>query len=762
MKFQILNNEELGFFDNNGNKKAIMKLSGSNFIIDPVDTGANIIMGEGETVNDLELGIVSTPINMTFLGGGTITSNGNTLYIGDANNNDSIVLYNTTFSSSVTMAAGLSGSFSGSHYGTFTGYGGNLTGIVATVAPGGDNKTIQFNDGNTDTGGNNNFTFDKTTNAVSITGSLNISGSLNGNISGSITADSFIGNGSGLTGVTSTFSPVGEIGSIQFKKTSTEVSGSGDILYDFTNNSLILTGELSSSTITSPGANLTGSFTGSFIGSVTDPNLSTGSFTGSFIGDGSQLTGISGVFPFTGSANITGSLDVVGNISGSQDLNLGDRFVYNNENDRLVISNRNGLIVGADSGMHSNGFSGSFEIFKGPETYLQGVRIGPAGNPGGFGPNSSMILANDGYRGYIGTGNYSPLIFAHLTRTGDPTIIGSQHGGVSSTGFWGFGSENWSTRMTSNTMESRFWVRTFDAYINPSTSIRLNPGSSYSTEVTGSMKIQSADGLVIGSSNANANGVKGVFEFLTGEVGTYDSTLLIRKNGNPGGFGVNNGLYLRANDGGGEPDNSSIGTSTYDSFFFKTGMSPTGLGTVRGGYTSTGNWSFGKTPSNAQTHGFEVNHSAKFDNNVNIQGTLSLPGITNVSASIASGGTGGSFPYTGSATISGSLIIDGGPANASIFEINGSSGQLFSITDSLSGSLFAVSDVSGLPILEVFSDDTIKMGSFNAEALEISGSDVNFNNLPTVDPGVAGRLYQTGSDAIGATAGFQVVCISQG
>ena len=101
-------------------------------------------------------------------------------------------------------------------------------------------------------------------------------------------------------------------------------------------------------------------------------------------------------------------------------------------------------------------------------------------------------------------------------------------------------------------------------------------------------------------------------------------------------------------------------------------------------------------------------------------------------------------------------------SGSTLFEVNGSSGQLFSITDSLSGSLFAVSDVSGLPILEVFSDDTIKMGSFNAEALEISGSDVNFNNLPTSDPGVAGRLYQTGSDAIGATAGFQVVCISQG
>lgn len=47
-------------------------------------------------------------------------------------------------------------------------------------------------------------------------------------------------------------------------------------------------------------------------------------------------------------------------------------------------------------------------------------------------------------------------------------------------------------------------------------------------------------------------------------------------------------------------------------------------------------------------------------------------------------------------------------------------------------------------------------------SLEISGSDINFNNLPTSDPGVIGRLYQTGSTAIGATAGIQLVCISQG
>jgi predicted RecA/RadA family phage recombinase len=47
----------------------------------------------------------------------------------------------------------------------------------------------------------------------------------------------------------------------------------------------------------------------------------------------------------------------------------------------------------------------------------------------------------------------------------------------------------------------------------------------------------------------------------------------------------------------------------------------------------------------------------------------------------------------------------------------GSQGELFSITDNLSGSLFSVNDISGLPILEVFSDDTVLIGDSVAPAL---------------------------------------------
>jgi len=61
-------------------------------------------------------------------------------------------------------------------------------------------------------------------------------------------------------------------------------------------------------------------------------------------------------------------------------------------------------------------------------------------------------------------------------------------------------------------------------------------------------------------------------------------------------------------------------------------------------------------------------------------------------------------------------IVGSGSANP-LFTVNGSQGQLFSITDSLSGSLFSVNDVSGLSILEVFSDQTTLIGSNLAPAL---------------------------------------------
>jgi hypothetical protein len=73
---------------------------------------------------------------------------------------------------------------------------------------------------------------------------------------------------------------------------------------------------------------------------------------------------------------------------------------------------------------------------------------------------------------------------------------------------------------------------------------------------------------------------------------------------------------------------------------------------------------------------------------------------------------------TSSATlISGSgtnrLTVVGSGSAQPIFTIQGSQGELFSVTDSFSGSLFSVNDISGLPILEVFSDNTTLIGNYS-------------------------------------------------
>lgn len=73
----------------------------------------------------------------------------------------------------------------------------------------------------------------------------------------------------------------------------------------------------------------------------------------------------------------------------------------------------------------------------------------------------------------------------------------------------------------------------------------------------------------------------------------------------------------------------------------------------------------------------------------------------------------------GNASVTGSLNVY--KSGSTVFSVQGSQGTLFEITDSLSGSLFSVADISGIPILEVFSDDTVKIGTHNNEAIIVNG-----------------------------------------
>ena len=69
------------------------------------------------------------------------------------------------------------------------------------------------------------------------------------------------------------------------------------------------------------------------------------------------------------------------------------------------------------------------------------------------------------------------------------------------------------------------------------------------------------------------------------------------------------------------------------------------------------------------------------------------------------------------------LIVNG--SGSVILDVRGSQGQLFSVTDNLSGSLFSVADISGVPVFDVFSSGRVGIGTSNpAERLHVYGGNV--------------------------------------
>ena len=134
-----------------------------------------------------------------------------------------------------------------------------------------------------------------------------------------------------------------------------------------------------------------------------------------------------------------------------------------------------------------------------------------------------------------------------------------------------------------------------------------------------------------------------------------------------------------------------------------------------------------------------------------IEASADVTDTANVLANLPAGVVSSSaFPLgvniTGGAIITGSTSIyrSGSIGDTTVFTIEGGLGTLFSVTDELTGSLFSVNDISGIPMFEVFSYEQIKMGTFGAEGLRVSGSDAQTSGSlavgPIVNSGVAGRI----------------------
>ena len=115
------------------------------------------------------------------------------------------------------------------------------------------------------------------------------------------------------------------------------------------------------------------------------------------------------------------------------------------------------------------------------------------------------------------------------------------------------------------------------------------------------------------------------------------------------------------------------------------------------------------------------------------------------------GGSGTGFPFTGSAGLSGSLAITGN--DGTIFSVVGDSGSLFTVTNQLSGSIFSANLVSGLPVIEAFSDNKITFGQY-ADPLEVHTNAASRTVLSGSQYSTASFGHYANISASVAAAGF--------
>ena len=118
--------------------------------------------------------------------------------------------------------------------------------------------------------------------------------------------------------------------------------------------------------------------------------------------------------------------------------------------------------------------------------------------------------------------------------------------------------------------------------------------------------------------------------------------------------------------------------------------------------------------------------------------------------------TGGTF--TDNSTFQQNLVVSGnlsvGTANTlNKFEVSGNSGQLFTVSDSLTGTIFSVNDVSGIPSIEVLDTGLIKLGQYGGNIVLGSNTDNSNNKLQ-----VTGNTSITGNtSSVSNTTGVLVV-----
>ena len=258
MNFDILNSKPLEFFNESGELMGKIFISGStgDLFIAPVSgTNGDVVLGDRNTVGNVEIGLPSAETTLKLMGGGLISANGQTLTIGDVAAGDSVVVNGPITASNILSA---SYALTASHA-LNAGSGGGGSGIFEATG-----------------------SIFATTNVLEVTGSMTLINTASNSTSSNTLSIEGSGSVSG-SGIFDVRGSVGQLFEVQ--------DGLDGVLMSVNDISgiPILTVSSSGDVILAAGSTLQGT-----------------AATASFV------PGTSAAFPFAGTAVITGSLDVTG------------------------------------------------------------------------------------------------------------------------------------------------------------------------------------------------------------------------------------------------------------------------------------------------------------------------------------------------------------------------------------------------------------------------------------------------------------------
>jgi hypothetical protein len=391
-----------------------------------------------------------------------------------------------------------------------------------------------------------------------------------------------------------------------------------------------------------------------------DGNFS-GSFSGSFQGDGSNLTGIvTDPFPYTGSALISGSL----NLTGSLSVNSG--------------------IINLSSTPTSPGINSQVNIGADSDTSIKVLKVYSNAGYVEIGPQNASFshFYTDRAKYYFN----KPLQVAGevMSHTDQDLVLGNR-GGTSDT-------------ITISTNDIIFELNNNNIFYMTTGSSGLDSILSGSATSTASFGTYLGDGSQLTGISTTPFPFSGS-AVITGSLeisGSSDVTLDVK-----GDLNVSTNITASNN------------ISASNNIFTKQ-----------------------LYVENNLAIDYDFSHNCISFGNVsdclNLLGT-SITASSNLSSSAASTASFGTylgdgsqltgisttpFPFSGSAVITGSLVVSGSSkplevigSGSTVFSIQGSLGELFAIDDQLSGSLLVVNDISGIPQLEVFSDGRTLIGA---------------------------------------------------